>query len=43
MAGSGASSMLRLTLKIWRQRAGESEGRFESYDLDGVSTDMSFL
>ncbi|MGE0191724.1 MAG: succinate dehydrogenase/fumarate reductase iron-sulfur subunit [Planctomycetota bacterium] len=43
MAGSGASTTLRLTLKIWRQRAGESEGRFESYDVDGISTDMSFL
>lgn len=34
---------MRLTLKIWRQESGESKGRFESYDLQNASPDMSFL
>lgn len=38
--GSGG---LDLTLHIWRQDSGASEGRFETYPLHGVSPDMSFL
>ena len=34
---------MKLTLKIWRQRNAQSEGRFETYKLDKVSPDMSFL
>jgi succinate dehydrogenase / fumarate reductase iron-sulfur subunit len=34
---------MKLTLKIWRQRNAQSEGRFETYTLDKVSPDMSFL
>jgi len=34
---------LSLTLKIWRQPDSQSRGSFETYHLDGVSPDMSFL
>ncbi|MCA9785366.1 MAG: succinate dehydrogenase/fumarate reductase iron-sulfur subunit, partial [Candidatus Cloacimonetes bacterium] len=34
---------MKLTLKIWRQAGPEAKGRLETYDLDGVSTHMSFL
>ena len=37
------SDTLNLTLKIWRQSNPSSQGKFESYKLDGVSTHMSFL
>jgi succinate dehydrogenase / fumarate reductase, iron-sulfur subunit len=32
-----------LTLKVWRQAGPHAEGRFETYEMQGVSTDMSFL
>jgi succinate dehydrogenase / fumarate reductase iron-sulfur subunit len=32
-----------LTLKIWRQRNAADAGRFESYQLKGISEHMSFL
>lgn len=35
--------IMHLTLKIWRQRNREDSGRFETYELDEVSPDMSFL
>lgn len=34
---------LNLTLKVWRQKNAKSQGNFESYQLNGVSTHMSFL
>jgi succinate dehydrogenase / fumarate reductase iron-sulfur subunit len=34
---------VRLTLKIWRQEKRDSPGRFESYEVDGISPDFSFL
>ena len=34
---------MRLHLKIWRQEKRDSEGRFESYEVDDVSPDFSFL
>jgi succinate dehydrogenase iron-sulfur subunit len=34
---------MRITLKIWRQAGSQSTGRMESYRLDDVSPDMSFL
>jgi succinate dehydrogenase / fumarate reductase iron-sulfur subunit len=39
----GTVSELTLHLKVWRQDGPDSEGRFEEHDLDGISTDMSFL
>ncbi|MAF92571.1 MAG: succinate dehydrogenase/fumarate reductase iron-sulfur subunit [Bdellovibrionota bacterium] len=41
--GSGKGKNLKLTLKVWRQESAADSGKFESYDLDNVSTDMSFL
>ena len=32
-----------ITLKIWRQKNATSEGRFETYKMDAVSTASSFL
>ena len=34
---------MKLTLKIWRQPGPESPGKMHTYELDGVSEDMSFL
>lgn len=36
-------SSINLTLKIWRQPNGDALGQFETYSLDGIHTDMSFL
>jgi succinate dehydrogenase / fumarate reductase, iron-sulfur subunit len=34
---------MKLTLKIWRQSAAQSAGKFATYQLTDVSPDMSFL
>src|SRR4051812_32860700 len=34
---------INLKLKIWRQKNGKSAGHFQTYDMPGVSTHMSFL
>jgi succinate dehydrogenase / fumarate reductase iron-sulfur subunit len=33
---------MKLTLNVWRQPAAQAPGKLETYDLDGVSADMSF-
>ena len=34
---------MRLTLKIWRQKNSETKGKIETYNIDEISPDMSFL
>jgi succinate dehydrogenase / fumarate reductase iron-sulfur subunit len=34
---------VRLTLRVWRQAGPAAPGDFETYDVDGVSEEMSFL
>ncbi len=34
---------MNLTLKVWRQASREAKGQFVSYDVPGISPDMSFL
>jgi succinate dehydrogenase / fumarate reductase iron-sulfur subunit len=34
---------MKITLKVWRQKDNASKGAFKSYQLDHVSSDMSFL
>ena len=34
---------INVTLKVWRQRGPKAKGAFETYQLNGVSTDSSFL
>ncbi len=34
---------MKIKLKIWKQRDASSKGRFATYDLDGVSPEMSFI
>jgi len=34
---------MKLKLKIWRQKDAKSKGKFETYHLDNVSPEMSFL
>lgn len=34
---------MKLTLKIWRQKDSKSKGRFETYHMENVSPEMSFL
>jgi len=34
---------MNLTLKVWRQRNKQSEGSLESYQVKGISSEMSFL
>ncbi len=36
-------SIINLTLQIWRQKDSEASGQLETYTLDNISTDMSFL
>jgi succinate dehydrogenase / fumarate reductase iron-sulfur subunit len=41
--GSGNGQLLNLTLKVWRQKNSKEAGNFVTYQLNGISTDMSFL
>jgi succinate dehydrogenase / fumarate reductase iron-sulfur subunit len=34
---------INITLKVWRQRGPKERGAFETYQLDGISVDSSFL
>lgn len=34
---------MNLTLKVWRQASANSEGRFETYPVSDISSEMSFL
>jgi len=34
---------MKLTLKVWRQKNSKEKGRIESYHIDKISPDMSFL
>lgn len=34
---------MKITLKVWRQRDQQSKGEFRTYQLNDVSSDMSFL
>lgn len=34
---------MKITFKIWRQENSESKGNLETYEVDGLSKDMSFL
>jgi succinate dehydrogenase / fumarate reductase, iron-sulfur subunit len=34
---------MNLTLKVWRQKNNKSAGSFETYKVDGISSEMSFL
>ncbi len=34
---------MKITLKVWRQKDQSSKGAFKTYQLDDVSSDMSFL
>ena len=34
---------MRLTLRVWRQRDTEADGAMSTYEVDGISPDMSFL
>lgn len=34
---------INITLKVWRQRGPKEKGHFETYKLDNISTDSSFL
>jgi succinate dehydrogenase / fumarate reductase, iron-sulfur subunit len=43
MGGTGSEKTLNLTLHVWRQKNRQAQGRFETYDARGISTDMSFL
>ena len=36
-------STMNLNLKVWRQKNSKTEGRFESYQVNDISTEMSFL
>jgi succinate dehydrogenase / fumarate reductase iron-sulfur subunit len=37
------SGDMNLTLKVWRQKNNNDRGRFETYPVQGISPDMSFL
>ncbi|PWT77333.1 MAG: succinate dehydrogenase/fumarate reductase iron-sulfur subunit [Bacteroidetes bacterium] len=35
--------IMNLTLKVWRQKNNQSKGNFETYEVQGISSEMSFL
>lgn len=41
--GGSSEQTINVTLKVWRQKNNTEKGKFETYDMKGVSTDMSFL
>ena len=43
MAGSGNSTPLDLTLRVWRQKSRDAKGALVEYPVKGISPDMSFL
>ncbi|KJY25458.1 succinate dehydrogenase, partial [Streptomyces katrae] len=34
---------MKLTLRVWRQQNADAPGAMASYEVDGISKDMSFL
>ena len=34
---------MKIKLHVWRQKDAEAKGKMETYELDGLSPDMSFL
>ena len=34
---------MKLTLKIWRQKGANTKGSLQTYPIDGIDGDMSFL
>lgn len=34
---------MKLTLRVWRQRNAGADGAMSTYEVDGISSDMSFL
>ena len=34
---------MKITLKVWRQKSGNTPGDFKTYTMNEVSEDMSFL
>lgn len=34
---------MKLTLRVWRQRNADADGAMSTYQVDGISADMSFL
>src|ERR1700754_1559255 len=34
---------MNLTLKVWRQKKADAQGKFETYPVSGISSEMSFL
>ena len=34
---------MKLNLKIWRQKGNKTKGQFQAYQIDNVSSHMSFL
>jgi succinate dehydrogenase / fumarate reductase iron-sulfur subunit len=38
-----SDNTINLTLKVWRQKNAQDKGRFETYQAECISTDMSFL
>lgn len=34
---------MKLTLRVWRQKNADADGAMSTYDVDGISADMSFL
>ena len=34
---------MKITLRVWRQKDGNSKGKFEEYVAEGLNPNMSFL
>ena len=42
-ASEGFRKAMKVTLRVWRQKDGNSEGKFEEYAAEGLNPNMSFL
>jgi succinate dehydrogenase / fumarate reductase iron-sulfur subunit len=40
---TSGNKLLKLKLHVWRQKNGQAKGQLVDYNVDGISTDMSFL
>ena len=39
----GFGKAMKVTLRVWRQKDGNSEGKFEEYAAENLNSNMSFL
>ena len=41
--GATPAPPMSFTLRVWRQQSADADGAMSTYEVDGISPDMSFL